>query len=297
MFRCLGKAPALLLLLAIMTSLVGCARHVDVAGDESERRIMVNDISMNYRVFGSGEPVILIMGYGSTMNLWEPALLRQLATRYKVIIFDNRGMGHTAAGTRSFSIAQFADDSAGLMDALNIARAHVLGWSMGSLIAQELALRHPARLDKLILYAAYSDARMFPPAPSVIESMTDTSGSPQERGMRYISVLFPEAWIRHNGQRIKEIFFRPMGNMAPETLARQAQAIDHWSGSDARLAEIPHPALLVAGKEDVLVLPQNALYMKDRMARAQLALLENGGHGLMFQYPDAFAKLVTDFLQ
>ena len=91
------------------------------------------------------------------MNLWEPALLEALGAHYQVIIFDNRGMGLTEAGTHDFSLEQFADDTAGLLDALGLKQAHVLGWSMGSLIAEESTLRHPDKVGHLILYASYCD--------------------------------------------------------------------------------------------------------------------------------------------
>lgn len=295
MFRCVCKVIALLFVVVMISSQVGCRGHIEVS--ESRGLIKVNDIDVAYRAYGNGNPVFLIMGYGSTMNLWESGLIRQLALRFKVIIFDNRGMGSTTAGTRDFSIEQFADDTSGLMDALGISQAHVLGWSMGSLIAQELAIRHPTKVNKLVLYAAHSDSRMFPPAPDVIKRLTDTSGTPQERGMRYISVLFPDSWLRGNGERIKEIFFRPMGNAPQATLAKQVMAIDTWKGSSERLGKILKPTLLIAGTEDVLVVPKNALYLKGKIAGAQLDLVENGGHGLMFQDPDGFFKMVASFLE
>ena len=97
---------------------------------------------------------MLIMGYGSTMDMWDPHFLENLSSEYRVIVFDNRGMGNTTAPPGNFSIAQFANDTAGLMTALGIEKAHVLGWSMGSFVASELALRHPEKVNKIILYAA-----------------------------------------------------------------------------------------------------------------------------------------------
>lgn len=273
------------------------AIHDSVDSSGGECSINVADIKMGYRVYGSGYPLLMIMGYGSTMNLWESGLIRQFASRFKVIIFDNRGMGRTEAGTREFSIEQFADDTSGLMDALGISQAHVLGWSMGSLIAQELAIRRPAKVNKLILYAALGDAAMFPPAPEVVRQLTDTSGTPQERGMRYISVLFPDSWLRKHGERIGEIFFRPMGNIPEENVARQAMAIETWKGSFERLGGILNPSLLITGVEDVLVIPQNAHYLSENIPNAQLVLIENAGHGLMFQYPDAFCEKIISFLE
>jgi pimeloyl-ACP methyl ester carboxylesterase len=102
--------------------------------------VRVEDINMSYRIYGDGYPLLLIMGYGGTMNLWEERFLRSLSKKYKVIVFDNRGMGETSSGHKDFTIEQFAEDTYELMDALMIERAHVLGWSMGASIAQELAL-------------------------------------------------------------------------------------------------------------------------------------------------------------
>jgi pimeloyl-ACP methyl ester carboxylesterase len=265
--------------------------------DSEDYSIRVNDIQMGYRIYGSGYPLVMIMGYGSTMNLWEPGLLSTLSARFKVIVFDNRGMGNTETGQRPFSIEQFADDTVGLMDALDIQQAHVLGWSMGAMIAEEIVLRHPGKVNKLVLYAAHCNAGLFPPAPEVIQKLTDTSGTPEEQGMRFISVLFPPDWLQGHGERLKEIFYRPMGNILPETMAKQSMAIDAWKGCCDRLGEINTPTLVITGDDDALVPPQNARYLADTVPNAQLVLSENSGHGLMFQSPDKFSEKVIGFLK
>lgn len=265
--------------------------------DGQDQTVRVDDIGVGYRVYGNGYPLVMIMGYGSTMQLWEPALIRTLSSHYKVIVFDNRGMGNTESGQKEFTIGQFADDTAGLMEALGISRAHVLGWSMGSLIAQELVLRHPEKVNRLVLYAAHCDAAMFPPAPEILQKMTDSSGTPEEQGMRYISVLFPAQWLRSNGQRIREVFYRPMGNISGESVGRQGMAIGEWKGSTDRLGAIGLPVLLLAGAEDQLVPVRNSQFMSGKIPGAKLTLVENGGHGLMFQYPDLFCEKVFGFLE
>ena len=98
--------------------------------DEVERAA-VGDINIAYRVLGQGDPIVLIMGYSSTMDMWDPLFLDSLSSKYRVIIFDNRGMGNTTAPPGNFSIAQVANDTAGLLTALGIEKYHVLGWSMG----------------------------------------------------------------------------------------------------------------------------------------------------------------------
>jgi pimeloyl-ACP methyl ester carboxylesterase len=266
------------------------------APDGEDRSAQVGDIKMGYRVFGNGDPLVMIMGYGSTMNMWESGLLQALSSRFKVIIFDNRGIGLSEEGERPISIEQFADDTAGLMEALGLRRAHVLGWSMGALIAEELALRQPGRVDRLVLYAAHCNAALFPPAPEILQKLTDTSGTPEQQGMRFISVLFPPTWLQSHGDRIKEVFYRPMGTVRPEIMGKQSMAIGAWKGCCDRLGQIKKLALIIAGAEDVLVPPQNARYLAGKIPGAKLALIENGGHGLMFQLPDEFEAQVTEFL-
>lgn len=263
----------------------------------TDHLIQVGDIQMSYRIYGDGYPLVMIMGYGSTMRLWDPMLIRSLSSYYKLIIFDNRGMGNTETGQRPFSIEQFADDTAGLMDALDIQQAHVLGWSMGGLVAEEVALRYPGKVNKLILYAAHCNANLFPSAPEVIQKLTDMSGSPQERGMRFISTLFPPNWLRSNQERIKEIFYHPLGSIPPETMNKQSMAIGKWKGCCDRLGEIKNSTLIITGADDILVPPQNAYYLAEKIPNARLVSYENGGHGLMFQYPEIFSRKVVDFLK
>ena len=118
--------------------------------------VQVGDINIAYKRFGQGKPILFISGTSQTKDVWEPTLLSQLAaTNHTVIIFDNRGMGETTVGTKPFSIEQFANDTAGLLDALQIEKADVFGASLGSFIAQELTLNYPQRVDRLVLSAGY----------------------------------------------------------------------------------------------------------------------------------------------
>src|SRR5215213_3628006 len=115
--------------------------------------VQVGDINIAYKQFGQGKPILLISGIGQTKEGWDPSLLSNLAaTNHTVIVFDNRGIGETTVGTKPFSIEQFANDTAGLLDALHIEKADVLGYSLGSLVAQELSLNYPQKVDRLVLH-------------------------------------------------------------------------------------------------------------------------------------------------
>lgn len=257
----------------------------------------IGDINMDYRISGTGYPLIMIMGYSGTMDMWDPTVLRILSSRYKVVIFDNRGMGGTGAGDCRFSIEQFADDTANLMDALGIQKAHVLGWSMGTNIAQELALRHPDKVNKLILYAADCGTDVVPIAPDVVKQLRDTSGTPKERGERLISLMFPRKWFNNNVDYVKKLFFSPMKSSSPENIKRQYSAMENWRGSCDRLDQIKSPTLLITGTEDVMTPPENSPMMAKKIPGAKLITFENSGHGLMYQYPDRFSQAVIAFLK
>jgi pimeloyl-ACP methyl ester carboxylesterase len=293
-----GKIMSAMAFCAMCIGTLACVMNV-AAGENYkavERTLKVDDIDIHCRSYGEGEPLLMIMGYGSTLQLWEEATIQALASRFKVIVFDNRGMGDTSTGQHAFSIEQFADDAAGLILALGLDRVDVLGWSMGSLIAQELYLRHREKVKSLVLYASHCDASMYPSSPEVLQKMTDTSGTPEEQGMRYISVLFPEEWLKSNGQRIREIFYRPMGKINGENVWRQALAIGEWKGSTARLSSIAVPVLILAGTDDQLVPASNARFLSEKIPGAKLALHESAGHGLMFQDPSFFLEQVKTFL-
>ncbi len=263
----------------------------------SPQHVTVGDVEVAYRVLGAGAPLVMIMGYSGTMDLWNPDVLDVLASHYQVIAFDNRGMGGTTAGSKDFTIEQFADDTAGFMEALGVARAHVLAWSMGTNIACELVSRHPDKVDRLILYAADpGGADAIPPTDEVLQSLTDTSGTPEERGMRLLELLMPTEWLKEHAEYIKKTFSRPMEPVSPENVAKQAAAMTTWSGCYDRLVGIKSPTLLITGTEDVITPPANSLKMVQQMPGAWLVQLRGGGHGAMYQYPQQFSQIVIDFL-
>ena len=109
--------------------------------------------SSQLTLFGKGDPILLISPAQADMNAWEPSILKELSSNHTVIIFDNRGVGNTTAGTKQFSIQQFANDTVGLLDGLKIQKADVLGYSLGSFIAQQLAVTHPDKVNRLVLIA------------------------------------------------------------------------------------------------------------------------------------------------
>jgi len=286
------------LLLAVLLALAGCTStspQPDITKAEM-KTVPVGDITIAYKEAGSGEPLIMIMGYSGTMDLWDTRLVNQLAKQYRVIIFDNRGMGHTTSSDKEYTIRLFANDTAGLLDALGIKKAHVLGWSMGTNIAQEFTLDYPEKVDKLILYAGDTGGKeALPPAPQDIAALTNMTGTDRERGERLFGELFPPAWLKENPDPSK--YFPKVSSMSPAgNVRRQAAAMMTWNGTYSRLPALKQPLLLITGDQDVLTPPANSFVIAGQVPHSWVVRMRGGGHGLMYQYPDAFAGIVLTFL-
>src|SRR5215207_1774475 len=147
------------------------------------KKVRVGDIDIAYKIFGKGEPLLLIPGFSMTMDMWDPIVLEKLSSNHTIIIFDIRGIGKTTAGSNKTppSIQLFANDTAGLIDALGIRKpVDILGLSMGGFIAQELTLLHPDKVNRLIIYSSTCGGKeTLPPqlSPEVSRSMVSGNAS------------------------------------------------------------------------------------------------------------------------
>jgi pimeloyl-ACP methyl ester carboxylesterase len=126
-----------------------------------------------YRVFGSGPPLVMIMGYAGTMEVWDPRFVDDLAQRFRVVIFDNAGVGHTQALPAPLTIDAMANETSALISTLGLGRPNVLGWSMGSMIAEALAVRDPSQVRRLVLCAAFpAIGTVARPSQTEIDALT-----------------------------------------------------------------------------------------------------------------------------
>ncbi len=264
---------------------------------QKPKMVQVDDIEIGYNIFGDGKPIILIMGYGSTMDIWPPKMIEELAAKHQVIVFDNRGMGETTSYDKEFTIELFADDTAGLLDALGIEKADMFGWSMGSYIAQEIALNYPHKVDKLILYGSDCGGKEAIEASSeTLSILTNQTGTPEEIGERLFKLLFPAKFLQANPDFYKS-FPCPKETGSPQNMARQVEAIGNWNGTYNQLVNLNKSTLLITGTEDVIVPPKNSLIMVEQIPGAWLVQIEGGGHGLMYQYPEKISNITLSFLE
>jgi pimeloyl-ACP methyl ester carboxylesterase len=240
----------------------------------------------------------MIMGLSANMDWWDPKLVEETSKKYKTVVFDNRGAGRTDAPKIDYSIKMFADDTAKLMDSLKIQKAHVLGISMGGMIAQEFALTYPQRVEKLVLCSTNCGAsKSVPPAPKILNLlMGGASGTSEDIIKNTIPILFTEDFIKSNPDIMKVVTERLMkAPIAPDAFTRQVKAIMVWD-TYARLPKIKAPTLVMHGKKDILVPPENAKILADRIPGAKLAYLEKSAHALFSQETDKVVDTLLKFL-
>jgi pimeloyl-ACP methyl ester carboxylesterase len=269
--------------------------------------VQVGDINIAYKRFGQGKPILFISGTSQTKDAWEPTLLSQLAaTNHTVIVFDNRGIGETTVGTKPFSIEQFANDTAGLLDALNIEKADVFGASLGSFVAQELTLNYPQKVDRLVLHAGYCGGNetvyasgqaletiMTLSSPQVLRNMTA-----EEQAMILTQIMFPPEWLEGHPEIMDTVIqLAPSQSASPEIIQQQGLASAAWKGSCDRLANITQPTLVIAGDQDLLAPAANSIMMSQRISNSWLVIIQGTGHGMMLQVPNEFSAIIQTFLE
>ena len=271
--------------------------------------IASNGIDLFYEESGSGEPLLLVMGLAGDSLAWM--LQREaFAARYRTIVFDNRGVGRSSRPAGPYSIAQMADDTAGLLDTLGIERAHVVSVSMGGMIAQELALRHPLRVRSLVLGCTYArpDAAVQGQLAESLQFFGATQGADGEIQVD-LATLDAMAFI----QRLLPLTFTPQFIMTelPQLMQMFSGALMYGfdmrailaqvaatQGHDAfdRLGQIRVPTLVLTGDADLLIPPSNSDTLAAAIPGAKLVKLPGGSHGFNFETPDAFNREVLDFL-
>jgi len=151
---------------------------------------------MYYEIHGEGFPYVMIMAMAGDINWWTPEIIEASSQNYKTIIFDNRGTGQTDESAMDYSIKMFADDTVGLMDALNIEKAHIFGACMGGMIAQEIALTYPDRVEKLILGCTHcGGSKQVPPSNKILRKMMNPRKMKPDD---FIPLCFTEDFIKNN---------------------------------------------------------------------------------------------------
>jgi pimeloyl-ACP methyl ester carboxylesterase len=292
--------PLLFSLLLFLFILIGNSCKKESTEENNNGQVQYANITsakIAYKVYGSGDPLIMCIGYGTNMDLWSTGLIDILKEKYKVIIFDYRGMGLSTNSDSTLSINSMAEDLNELMGMLNINKSHLLGWSMGGFVAQKFAINHPEKVNKLILYATnYGDTLTVEPTQEIVNILDDPSASDSLR----LTTLFPDDWLEMHPEPWK---FLPDATEPynGETIGMQYMAIQEWlspgGGSSAQLGTLNMPVLIICGDQDKVVPCINSSMIKELIPASTLVKIPDCGHGAMYQIPDDFGNHVKDFLE
>jgi pimeloyl-ACP methyl ester carboxylesterase len=268
------------------------------------RRVTAGDgIDYAYRDLGESDvPLVLLQHFRGNLDNWDPALVAALAAARRVVAFDNAGVGGTS-GTTPPTVERMAHDAIAFLDALNLERVDLLGFSLGSFVAQEIALIRPDLLRRLVLAssAPQGAAGMHGWAPAVIEAVGGREPNPQG----YLDVFFaPTDTSREAGGQVAgRIFGRTENRDEPTTWqTRQAQydAVCAWGIPNhsllERLSAIRVPVLVANGDSDPMILPRYSHLLAGLLPDARLTIYPDSAHGFLFQHHEQFAADVHSFL-
>jgi pimeloyl-ACP methyl ester carboxylesterase len=276
-------------------------------------KVHVGDIDVAYKMFGKGEPIILFNGASDNMDAWDPSFLTGLSSNHTVIVFDQRGIGNSTVGSNPYTYQQLADDTAGLLDALKIPKADVMGYSLGGHIAQAFTISHPEKVNSLTLVASTCSGKDGMPKPAefkklqadiVNKSLQNIPITEELKALNVASLgsgwvkLHPESVdIPANTTSLQQL--KP--GLSPEIADKQNSLgiweNTNWSGACDAEAKLAKPTLVIAGTDDNDYMPHgNALVLASKIPGAWLVQIKDAGHAVMNQYPAEIGKILITFL-
>lgn len=298
----LGGCRTLPVLALMALGLMGCSSPVTALADRGitavPTRIAHTALgAVGYREIGHGRALLLITGFSAGMDDWAPSFVDALAQHHRVIVFDNAGVGDTASLTAPLSVAQMAGQTSALITALRVGPCDVLGWSMGGMIAQALAVTHPGQVRRLVLAATQAGTGKAAPVPAAAQAVLD-SGNPAAT----LQLLFPAdqtAAARGYAAAIRSYpgYYTASAHVRTE----QQGAVNQWlAGGDAsgrQPQRIGAPTLVADGSEDALDPVSNDRMLVRLIHGARLVLYPDAGHGFLFQDVGRFVAELDAFLK
>lgn len=261
--------------------------------------IQTNGVNLYYEEHGSGEPLVLIMGFTVSSVGWHWNI-PDFAQQFRVIALDNRGVGQSDKPDVPYSMAMFADDTAGVLAGLGIDNAHIFGISMGGMIAQEFALRYPQRVKTLTLGCTNCGGprTVLPTDPDVLNLLANVNSMDVVQAALTMTKVAVTPWFMRQRmdvlielQRLSSQYPTPQHGMVCQMAAIQGH--DTYD----RLPQLTMPTLVITGKEDGLVPPENSVTLAQHIPNADLVLLANASHLFNIELPGATAEVVTRFIQ
>ncbi len=252
-------------------------------------------VQIYWEEHGAGDPLLLIMGLGATLEWWR-RLIPVLSPHYRTIIYDNRGVGRSDVPPGPYAIPQMADDAAAVLDEAGVASAHVFGASMGGMIAQELALNHPPRVRSLILgCTACGGPHVVPASKEVGVALNARKTMTREEAMWLMAPYIFDADTPRE-QVAEDIAVRLGATVSSDGYFAQLAGIRAWRGTYDRLAGLAMPVLVVHGETDQLVPPDNGRIIAKAIPGSRLVMLPHASHIFWTDQPEATNAALLDFL-
>ena len=261
------------------------------------KKVQVGDIEIAYKMLGKGDPILLYNGASDGMDAWDQSLLRILSSNHTVIVFDSRGLGNTTMGSKPYNYQQLANDAAGLLDALKIPKADVMGYSLGSSIAEQLTIMYPDKVNSLILVGSSCGGKDHTPKPpefiklqsEIVNKSLNNVPNSQEEMKELVSASLGSGWIKLHPESIENIptMQQAKPGLTPEAMNNQMNVGKHWednpnwSGACDELAKLDKPTLVITGTDDNKYQPHvNSLKIAEKIPGAWLVEIKNAGHAV-----------------
>lgn len=251
------------------------------------------DVALAWEESGSGPPLLLIQGLGYARWGWEP-VVPLLAPRWRTISFDNRGVGESSSPPGPYTAAEMADDAVAVLDAAGVGRAAIVGVSLGGMVAQELAVSHPERLTALVLIGTTPGTTLGHPMPeSTVRLLAEASSWEPEMALR--SFIANALGSEPDPATVERILAHRLASpQDPAGWAAQATAAAAYDGG-RRAGSIEVPTLVISGTADRVVDFRNSQVLGELIPDSRVELVEDAGHLVFWEHPEAVAQLINEF--
>lgn len=259
-------------------------------------KVTVDGIEIYYESFGNGPPLLLVPGLGGVGSYWAPQI-KPFAERFTVIIHDHRGTGKSTRSNLPYSVDQMTRDLLGLMDALNIEKGHLVGHSTGGAIGQTMAIEHPERIDKLVLYATWTKCDPF--FRRIFEARkTLLLDSDIEAYIKATPIfLFPDWWINDNAEVLATADRELVADFpSAQIAANRCDAVMNFDRV-SQLDKIRAHPLVICAADDFLTPAYFSRELVERIPGSQLEILPRGGHCVSQTSPESFNEAILSFLE
>lgn len=259
---------------------------------------------IEYYDIGQGSPIVLISGYGSTVNSWNWELISALAANHRVIFFDNRDTGGSVIHSSSYTSQDLANDTYHLITQLKLNKPTILGISMGGMIAQQYAVLYPQAMSKLVLInTAIAGSASVHPSEDVQKEMSTPPKNKFALYLRALHLFFPPEWESRMAIALLQDRFHSVyekGKLTtPQVLKEQLRLVHTWSQDNAtaqQIAKLSMPVLILNGGEDIVIPPVNSNILLRTIPNAKLLRWAQGGHSMIYQFPYPIANAISQFI-